>query len=80
MSVEGFLSAQGWGMYIFEIIFFIGYKLPKFWEYNSAEIIHQKVSVRPLGAGFVTYIIFFYIHIGYKLPTFGVYMLVESIY
>ena len=54
MSVEGFLSAQGWGMYIFEITFFIGYKLPKFWEYNSAEIIHQNVSVRPLGAGFVT--------------------------
>ena len=67
-------------MYIFEIKIFIGYKLPKFWEYNSAEIIHQKVSVRPLGAGFVTYIIFFYIHIGYKLPTFGVYMLVEFIY
>ena len=66
-------------MYIFKIKIFIGYKLPKFWEYNSAEIIHQKVSVRPLGAGFVTYIIFD-IHIGYKLPTFGVYMLVESIY
>ena len=69
-------------MYIFEIKIFIGYKLPKFWEYNSAEIIHQNVSVRPLGAGFVTTNIhyIFYIHIGYKLPTFGEYMLVEFIY
>ena len=35
--------------------FFIGYKLLKFWEYNSAEIVHQKVSNKH-------YI--FYIHIG----------------
>ena len=42
----------GLGNVHFEIQICIGYKLPTFWEYNSLEIIHQRVSVRPLGAGF----------------------------
>ena len=74
MSVGRFLWilwAQGWGH--FEIKFCAGYKLPTFWEYNSVWIIHQRVSVRPLGVGFRN-ILFFNIHIGYKLPTFGEYM------
>ena len=74
MSVGRFLwilwAGQCWGH--FWINFCTGYKLPTFWEYNSVEIIHQRVSVRPLGVGFRN--VHFYIHIGYKLPTFGEYM------
>ena len=71
----------GLGIVHFEIQICIGYKLPTFWEYNSLEIIHQRVSVRPLGAGFRNiHFLYVYIHIGYKLPTFGEYMSVEFIY
>ena len=44
----------GLGNVHFEITFCTWYKLPTFWEYNSVEIIHQRVSVRlrTLGVGF----------------------------
>ena len=71
----------GLGNVHFEIKFCTRYKLPTCWEYNSVKIIHQRVSVRCLGTGFLNvYIFYFYIRIGNKLPTFGVYMSVEFIY
>ena len=91
MSVGRFLWilwAQGWGH--FEIKFCTGYKLPTFWEYNSVWIIHQRVSVRPLGVGFRNILCLIFIldiscqhlgntcqldGIGYILPTIGGYIL-----
>ena len=53
----------GLGNVNFEIQICIGYKLPTFWEYNSVEILHQRVSVRPWGAGFRNILFYMYIFI-----------------
>ena len=66
---------------------YIGYKLPTFWEYNSVEIIHQRVSVRCAPNAHVFVFIFIleiscqflatlYTSIGFILPTIEGYMLV----
>ena len=47
----------------FEIKYCTGYKLPTFWEYNSVEIIHQRVSIRRLGTGFRNVYFFIFIFI-----------------
>ena len=53
----------GLGIVHFEIQICIGYKLPTFWEYNSVEIIHQRVSICRFGARFrnVYFLIFIFI-------------------